>query len=112
MKWCVFGFFVMLSSHVLADVCFGQVDRVQLTRGGNVELISSALFNSTDGRTICNINSVWKEVGVNSCKGWYSLVLSSIAQKSDVKIQYGSGVACAATGTWSSAPAPWMLSNN
>jgi hypothetical protein len=105
-------FLFMASSSALADICSGAVDRVQLTRGGNVEVISASLFGSTDGRTVCNVNTEWKGVGVGSCKGWYSLLLASIAQNTPVKIQYDSGIACTETGAWGNAPAPWMLSND
>ncbi|WP_444942013.1 hypothetical protein ACJJI3_07450 [Microbulbifer sp. ZKSA004] len=94
-----------------SSICEGEVDRVQLTRGGYVELISNELYGSSEGRRICNMSSSWNIVTPETCKGWYSLVLASIAQQSAIRIQYNEGGTCAEQPIWADSNSPWMLSN-
>lgn len=112
MRKIIFFVLAILSAPVLSTtICDGMVARVQLTREGNVEVISSQLYGNSDGRTVCNIHAEWKGVKPESCRGWYSLMLSSVAMKSKIRVQYSAGQTCAGQPSWSAANAPWMLSN-
>jgi hypothetical protein len=110
MKISVLLVSIIISLPVFAYACTGKVDRVQLTGAGSVEIISSELYGNSTGHTICNLSTVWKDVTVESCKGWYSLILSSIAQNVAIKIQYTT-TACENVGEWSNANPPHMLSD-
>ncbi|WP_444933926.1 hypothetical protein [Microbulbifer sp. JTAC008] len=110
----ILGFFLLLAAVNVgaSSTCEGVVDRVQLTRVGNVELISNDLYGSSEGRLICNMSSSWNSVAPETCRGWYSLILSSIAQQSAIKVQYNEGGACAEQPTWSDSNSPWMISDS
>ncbi len=102
---------LLLANH--ASACTGYIKRVQLTKTGAVELIAPGLYKTssgsddTTGHTICNMSVEWKGVTPETCRGWYSLVLSSIAQNKRIKMQIDS----CTQEPWGRANAPHMLSN-
>lgn len=97
----------------LSLACVGKVNRVQLTRAGQVEIISSELFGSgSAGKAVCNVSKTWNGVAPESCRGWYALIIASLAQDKKVRLQYeNTEPSCRELPNWGDAPAPWMISN-
>ncbi len=102
--------FLFVSINAQAN-CVGKVDRVQLTGAGAVELISTPLYGNTTGRRVCNLSTAWKGVTPEACRGWYALILASLAQDREIKMQYPAGETCATQPSWSDANPPHMMSN-
>lgn len=99
------------STIIQANSCIGKVDRVQLTGSGDVELISKDLYGEDTGKKLCEFSNSWKGVTPEVCRGWYSLILTTIAQSSELKIQYTDELVCSDVKDWGYAEAPHMLSD-
>lgn len=78
---------------------------------GTVELFASELYGDNIGRKLCNAETEWNDVSINACKGWYALLLSTIAQQKEIYIQYPNTETCTEQKPYSEAGRPHMLSN-
>lgn len=103
-----------LSNPVAASIlCEGKADLLFLTRSGNIELYSSQIYGSGDGRYVCNVSGLWKDVSADTCKAWYAAMLTKISSGKPIKLYYASEevASCSAIPTYSSAFAPYGIGN-
>ena len=111
MKWIIIFVAISFSPLSFAGKCEGLVDSVQLNRSGFVEIISEELYGvGSNGKAICNIQEVWKGVGLDTCKGWYALMLSASTLKIKVLMNYDSAIECVDQPDWGDAHSPWVIS--
>ena len=111
MKFFALALLTMLSSISYSGSCSGKVGRVQMAYNGTVELFAFELYGDNVGRKLCNAETKWNDVSTNACKGWYSLLLSTIAQQKEIYIQYPHPQTCIEQKPYSEASRPHMLSN-
>ncbi|GAB2189546.1 hypothetical protein MAH1_11540 [Sessilibacter sp. MAH1] len=112
MKKYLFVFLIILVPTAFADVCTGLPDRVHLAANGGVSLISQEIYESSKGKQICSVRETWKGVAPEVCNGWYSLILTTLAQKQPLKIQYLNDVQCVNVLDWADAESPHALITN
>ena len=82
-------------------------------RNGMIELYASELYGSNHGRTICNITTTWKGVTAETCKAWYSNLLSLSAQNKPAVIYYldNEASACSNVAYYNEAVVPFGLAD-
>ena len=100
------------NSSIASIACTGQIDILVTTQSGMVELYSQEIYSDSLGRSICNVNSTWKSVPPDTCKIWYSTLLTQAAQKKSVNVYYlpHEAASCNAVATYNNAVAPYAVS--
>jgi hypothetical protein len=111
MRFFTLILFSLFFSVAHAGSCSGKIGRVQMAYNGTVELFSAELYGDNVGRKLCNATNEWNGVSVDACKGWYSLLLSTVAQDKEVYIQYPGAETCIEQKAYNEAGRPHMLSN-
>lgn len=63
---------------------------------------------------ICNLQSAWKGVNVETCRVWYSTLLAQVSRAQPVKLYYLSheSSSCAAIPYYGNASAPYGVSDS
>lgn len=95
-----------------SSVCSGTIDMLVVTQGGSVEVYSAEIYGNINlGRSICNINTTWKNVTPDTCKVWYSTLLALVAQNKPVKVHYlqQEMTSCESLATFNNAVAPYAV---
>lgn len=93
--------------------CSGAIDMLFVKRTGEVELYSSQLYGNGIGRTICNTANAWKGITPDTCKVWYSNMLSSSAQSKPVVLYYldSEVSSCGNVQSYNDSPAPFGVAD-
>lgn len=83
--------------------CYGQVKAMYVTKAGDVMVHTS--FNPT-WLQICNLQSVWKGVALESCRSWHALALTLRITQEPAGLHYADATACEALPNYGGSPAP------
>ena len=96
------------SAHASAVYCYGQVERLYVSRASSVVALMSYRRDYTQ---VCQLNNSWKGVPVETSKSWFAMLQSSYVAKSNMIIQYDdlTVTSCDTIPTYGSAAAPGYI---
>lgn len=107
MKYTLIAATLMLifSANAHAIKCYGKVTHLYVESDGDFYINGDWRDNSTQ---ICNIQTPWKTVDSEVCRGWMTLLLTSKVTDRELTMRYADAdvVSCETIPTYSAAPAP------
>ncbi|WP_353304612.1 hypothetical protein [Sessilibacter corallicola] len=90
--------------------CQGLIKRINQSHDGSVYLISNEIYGDSIGRKVCDLSAEWKGVGVETCQGWLSKLLSFEARSALITVQYNDTLeTCGSQLNWNDAERPWAF---
>ena len=83
--------------------CSGQITSTWIDEAGHV-VIKGTWRN--DHTQVCNLNTTWKGVTTETCKGWLSLAQVAQVAKTGVTVYYADITSCADMPVYQASPNP------
>jgi len=103
LKKYIFIISLVASFNLQAAVnCSAKINHVYVSRTGEV-VLHSTINNAY--HSVCSLNSAWKSVSTEVCKGWLSISQTAQVTKSTVIMRYNLN-SCSDIGAYSSATSP------
>lgn len=106
MKKTILSIFLSaLSFSAIADKqwCKGTITNVYLTSNGELVIRGDWRHQHT---TLCGLESEWKGVSTEACKGWLSLSMAAKVSNANVIVYYEDVNSCADIPAYGAAPSP------
>ena len=69
---------------IASQNCSGKISDVLVSRNG--DLLIAGSWNNASVK-ICNVNSDWNSVSINTCKGWLSISQTAFVAEKEVVIR-------------------------
>lgn len=83
--------------------CSSNVKDVFVRDDGSVTFWMTDYFKFIQ---VCNLNTPWKGVSVNTCFSWFSSLSNAVTHAKVVSLPYDGVASCAALPSYGDAPAP------
>ena len=85
--------------------CDGKIAHTFADRSGGVYIFGTW---RNDWQQICNLNFVWKEISVSSCRAWFSTSQTAVVTQQPVIVSIDT-TSCATMPTYGESPSPIYL---